>query len=126
MERVSTNGLRPAGKAQAWSELYSGVLAAADFIPFDDDFSAGLAMSHVGPLGFARLATGRCAINRTAAHIDRSSPRLYSVIIQASGRGVFAQVGKRVVLEPGDLALCDHALPHSRVLERGAEMLLVR
>ena len=72
MERVSTNGLRPAGKAQAWSELYSGVLAAADFIPFDDDFSAGLAMSHVGPLGLARLAAGRCAINRTAAHIDLS------------------------------------------------------
>jgi hypothetical protein len=42
MDRVSTDGLAPsAGKAQAWSEIYSGVLAAADFIPFDDDFSAG-------------------------------------------------------------------------------------
>ena len=126
MERASTDGLRPAAKAQGWSARYSEVLAAADFIPFDDDFSAGLAMSHVGPLGFARLATGRCAINRTAAHIDRSSPRLYSVIIQASGRGLFDQVGNRAVLETGDLALCDHSLPHSRVLDRGAEMLLIR
>ena len=126
MDRVSTDGLRPARKAQAWSELYSGVLAAADFIPFDDDFSAGLAMSHVGPLGLARLATGRCAINRTAAHIDRSSPRLYSIILQARGRGLFSQEGNRVVLGPGDLALCDHTLPHSRVLERDAETLLIR
>lgn len=126
MERVSTEGLRPAGTAQAWSALYSGVLAAADFIPFDDDFSAGLAMSQVGPLGLARLATGRCAINRTAAHIDRSSPRLYSIIIQARGRGLFSQEGNRVVLGPGDLALCDHTLPHSRVLERDAETLLIR
>ena len=122
MERVSTDGCT----AQAWNALYSGVLAAADFIPFDDDFSAGLAMSQVGPLGFARLATGRCAINRTAAHIDRNSPRLYSIIIQARGRGLFSQEGNRVVLGPGDLALCDHALPHSRVLERDAEMLLIR
>jgi AraC-like DNA-binding protein len=126
MDRVSTEGLRPARKAQAWSELYSGVLAAADFIPFDDDFSAGLAISHVGPLGLARLATGRCAINRTAAHIDRSSPRLYSIILQARGRGLFSQEGNRVVLGPGDLALCDHTLPHSRVLERDAETLLIR
>ena len=126
MDRVSTEGLRPAGKAQAWSELYSGVLAAADFIPFDDDFSAGLAISHVGPLGLARLATGRCAINRTAAHIDRSMPRLYSIILQARGRGLFSQEGNRVVLGPGDLALCDHTLPHSRVLERDAETLLIR
>lgn len=126
MDRVSTEGLRPAGKAQAWSELYSGVLAAADFIPFDDDFSAGLAMSHLGPLGMARLATGRCAINRTAAHIDRSSPQLYSIILQARGHGLFSQEGNRVVLGPGDLALCDHTLPHSRVLERDAETLLIR
>ncbi len=126
MQRVSTEGCDAGGTAQAWSALYSGVLAAADFIPFDDDFSAGLAMSHLGPLGLARLATGRCAINRTAAHIDRTSPRLYSIIIQARGRGLFSQEGNRVVLGPGDFALCDHALPHSRVLERDAETLLIR
>jgi AraC-like DNA-binding protein len=83
-------------------------------------------MRHVGPLDLARLATGRCEIRRTAAHIDRSSPRLYSIIIQARGRGLFSQEGNRVVLGPGDIALCDHALPHSRVLERDAEMLLIR
>ena len=93
MDRGSTTGVAPDGRAQAWNAIYSGFLAAAEFIPLDDDFSAGLAMSHVGPLGFARLATGRCTINRTAAHIDRSSPRLYSVIIQARGRGQFSQEG---------------------------------
>ena len=126
MDRVTTVGVEPDGRAQAWSAIYSGFLAAADFIPFDDDFSAGLAMSHVGPLGLARLATGRCTINRTAEHIDRSSPRLYSIIIQARGCGLFSQDGNRVVLGPGDFALCDHALPHSRELERDAEMLLIR
>jgi AraC-like DNA-binding protein len=126
MDSAITAGVRPGGRAQAWNAIYSGFLAAADFIPFDDDFSAGLAMSHVGPLGLARLATGPCAINRTAEHIDRSLPQLYSIIIQARGRGLFSQEGNRVVLGPGDLALCDHALPHSRVLERDAEMLLIR
>jgi AraC-like DNA-binding protein len=126
MARVSTGGLRPAGKAQGWSEQYSRVLAAADFIPYEDNFSAGLMMSHVGPLEVARLATGRCAIRRTAAHIDGSSPKLYSILLQANGRGMLTQVGNRVVLSPGDLALCDHALPHSRVLEKGAEVLIIR
>lgn len=126
MEKVSTVGLQPAGGAQGWSELYSRVLAAADFIPYENDFSAGLMMSHVGPLEVARLATGRCAIRRTAAHIDGSSPKLYSILLQANGRGMLTQVGNRVVLNPGDLALCDHALPHSRVLEKGAEVLIIR
>lgn len=126
MERVSTEALRSLGKAQAWNEMYSGMLAAADFIPYGDNFTAGIEMSQVGRLGLARLNTGRCAIRRTAAHIDSSSPKLYSVIIQASGRGLFVQGGNRAVLNRGDFALCDHAMPHSRVLEEGAEMLLIR
>src|SRR5262249_30900336 len=112
--------------AAAWSEMYSGFLAAADFIPDDDDFSAGLAMGRIGQLGLARLATGRCTIRRTAAHIDARSPPLYSFVIQARGRGSVAQGASRVVLDPGDSPLCDHAAPHSRTREAGAEMLLVR
>ncbi|MEI9852151.1 MAG: helix-turn-helix domain-containing protein [Sphingomonas sp.] len=126
MESVSTDTLRRAGKAAAWNEIYSGLLAAADVIPGEDDFSAGLMLSHVGRVGIARLATGRCTIRRTAAHIDSESPRLYSFIIQANGRGSFVQGSNKAVLNPGDFTLCDHAAPHSRILDTGAEMLLVR
>jgi len=106
--------------------MYSGLLAAADVIPYGNNFSAGLMMSRVGPLGLAHLATGRCAIRRTEAHIDSNSPKLYSFIIQANGKGLFAQGGNSAVLNPGDFALCDHGLPHSRVLDDDAEMLLIR
>ncbi len=126
MERFSTEALRSAGKTKAWNRIYSGLLAAADFIPSDKNFTAGLMLSHVGRLGLARLATGRCTIRRTAAHIDRSSPQLYSILVQANGRGLFTQGGNRAVLNPGDFALCDHALPHSRRLEDGAETLIIR
>ena len=126
IERVSTDGLRLARRAQDWNEIYSGILAAADFIPYEENFSAGLMVSRVGPLSVARLATGRCAIRRTAAHIDRSSPKLYSIIVQANGSGSFAQFGNRAMLRPGDFALCDHSLPHLRLLERGADTLLIR
>lgn len=126
MESFSTEALRSAGKAEAWNRIYSGLLAAADFIPSDKNFTAGLALSHVGQLGLARLATGGCTIRRTAAHIDRSSPQLYSIIVQASGRGLFTQGGNRVVLHPGDFALCDHAMPHSRRIEADAETLIIR
>jgi AraC-like DNA-binding protein len=102
------------------------MLAAADVIPYGEDFSAGLMKSQVGALGVARLATGRCEIRRTAAHIDRASPQLYSFIIQGNGRGLFVQGGNRNILNPGDFALCDHATPHMRLLEEGAEMLLIR
>ncbi len=126
MERFSTEGLRSAGRVQAWNEIYSDMLAAADFIPEAEDFSAGLQMCQVGPLDLARLATGRCTIRRTAAHIDDATPRRYSFIIQASGRGLFVHGDSEVVLNRGDFALCDHAQPHSRVLEDNAEMLLIR
>src|SRR3569623_142283 len=114
MESFSTEALRSAGKAEAWNRIYSGQLAAADFIPSEKNFSAGLALSHVGQLGLARLATGRCTIRRTAAHIDRSLPQLYSIIVQARGRDIFTQGGNRVLLNSGDFALCAHAAPHSR------------
>jgi AraC-like DNA-binding protein len=126
MESVSTDALRSVGKMKAWNEAYSGLMAAADFIPGEGDFTAGLKLSNVGQLGLARLATGRCTIRRTAAHIDSSSPQLYSFIIQANGKGLFAQGANRAVLSPGDFALCDHAMPHSRTLETGAEVLLIR
>jgi len=130
MERISTDALPRTGgagsRAKAWSDIYSGMLAAAEIIPDEDDFSAGLMMSHVGPVGLARLATGRCTIHRTQAHIDASAPGLYSIIIQTRGKGLFAQSGQHAVLTPGDFALCDHNLPHMRTIERGAEMLLVR
>ncbi len=51
MERFSTEALKSAGKAKAWNRIYSGHLAAADFIPSGEDFSAGLMLSLVGRLG---------------------------------------------------------------------------
>jgi len=126
MERFSTEALRSVGRVQAWNEIYSDMLAAADFIPEAENFSAGLQMCQVGPVGLARLATGRCTIRRTAAHIDEATPRRYSFIIQASGRGLFVHGRSEVVLNRGDFALCDHAQPHSRILEDNAEMLLIR
>src|SRR5262245_60504469 len=102
METLSTDRLDRAGRAAAWSEMYSGLLAAADFIPEDDDFTAGLALGRLGRLGLARLATGRCTIRRTAEHIDARSPQLYSVVVQTRGRGTFVQGGAKVLLDTGD------------------------
>jgi hypothetical protein len=100
MDRVSyRRRLSRTGQAQAWSADLFGILAAADFIPFDDDFSAGLAMSHVGPLGLARLATGRCTITAPPPHRSQLAAAL-SIIIQARGCGLFSQDGNRVVLGP--------------------------
>jgi len=126
MERFTTAALKSAGKTKAWNKIYSGMLAAADFIPHEANFSAGLQICQVGDVGLARLETGRCAIHRTEQHIDEKSPKLYSFIIQANGRGLLVQGENRVVLNRGDFALCDHTLPHSRILEDNAEMLIIR
>lgn len=126
IESISTDGLKSVGKVEAWNQVYSGLLAAADFIPDEDDFSAGLMLGHVGRLGLARLATGRCTIRRTENHIDATVPQLYSFIIQANGKGSFVHRGNSAVLNPGDLTLCDHHLPHTRSLDQGAEILLIR
>jgi AraC-like DNA-binding protein len=126
MESFTTEMLIKGGRAQAWNEIYSTRLSATDFIPQTGDFTAGLKLGGLGQIGLARLVTGPCTIRRTDDHIAGNTPRLYSFLIQLSGRGHFLQGTQEAVLRRGDFTMCDNAIPHFFSLDEDAEMLLVR
>ncbi|MBN8832018.1 MAG: helix-turn-helix domain-containing protein [Sphingomonadales bacterium] len=126
MESFSTDSLVKGGRMQAWNEIYSSRLSKTDFTPQDNaDFSAGLKLGGLGQIGMARLITGPCTIRRNERHID-GGVRLYSFLIQLSGKGNFAQGRNQAVLRQGDVTLCDNGVPHRYDLGGDAEMLLVR
>jgi len=126
MESFSTDMLVQGGRTQAWNEIYSTRLAATDFIPQKRDFSADLKLGGLGKIELARLVTGPCTIRRTPDHIADGSGRVYSFLIQLSGRGHFLQGENEAELRPGDFTMCDNAVPHDCRLGDEADILLVR
>ena len=114
-------------RAAAWSELYASRLERADLIHADGErFEAELALGDLGPVKVARLISSGCRIDRTAEHIGHPGSRIYSLILQARGRGLFTHYGHQCSLGEGDFILCDSAAPHGYVLEAGAEVVMLR
>jgi len=124
MESFSTETIGTGSRALAWNEIYSARLAMTDYVPQGGDFSAGLKLGGLGQLGMARLVSGPCSIRRSDEHIGGA--RLYSFIVQMSGRGQLVQGSNEAVLNSGDVTLCDNGVPHCYSLDGEGEMLLVR
>lgn len=124
MESFSTAEIMRGSRALAWNEIYSARLAMTEYVPQSLDFQAGLKLGGLGQLGLARLVSGPCTIRRADEHIGGA--RLYSFIVQMSGRGQLVQGGNEAVLRRGDVTLCDNGVPHCYSLDGAGEMLLVR
>src|SRR6186713_2046297 len=101
-------------RVAAWNALYSAHLDKAGVTPADNDnFEAELRLGELGPIRLVRMTCGHSSIARTPRHIGRTLGRVYSLVLQASGSGVFTQYGHEATLSEGDLTLCDSAAPHS-------------
>jgi AraC-like DNA-binding protein len=126
MDRVSTAGLPAAGRIGAWSELYSSRMSRSEFVTADEPgFSAELSISKLGPLKLAKLAVGRCSVERTRKHLGQS-PRLYSFVLQTRGSSVFHHYGHEARLSEGDLVLYDTAMPYHFQTSQPSETIMVR
>jgi AraC-like DNA-binding protein len=112
MERLSTVGLRPAGRLAAWNDLWSSRMSRVEFTPADQSrFDAELSIGQLGPVKLAKLSVDCCSIERTQRHLAQS-PRLYSFLMQAKGSSVFCHYGREARLSEGDFVLCDTGMPH--------------
>jgi AraC-like DNA-binding protein len=126
IERVSTSDLPATGRTAAWNDLYSGHMSRVEFTPADrHSFCAELRIGRLGPVELAKLYVDRCSIERTGRHLGES-PRLYSFILQASGRSVFSHYGREALLSRGDFVLCDNGMPHQFTTVTPSEMIMVR
>ena len=126
MERLTTVGLRAAGRVAAWNDLYSSRMSRVEFTPGDQSrFDAELSIGQLGPVKLAKLSVDSCSIERTSRHLAQS-PRLYSFLLQAKGSSVFCHYGREARLAEGDFVLCDTGMPHYFCTENPSVTIMVR
>ena len=127
MEAHPSSGLPARTRVAAWAARYcaqfdQAVLSSKDLERFDADMHVG----ELGPLRFARLACSGSAIDRRPAASAGTVAHSYTVILQLTGTGLLSQYGHAAQLQPGDLALCDNAAPHTHHMGEGSELILLR
>ena len=127
MDIYSTANVSGSSRANYWNDIYSRRFAQVTFNPVDrDGFEAELKMAAVGPIGMARVHSKPTDIERNRSHIERTSGRLFSFVLQARGTGVFSHYGHETLLEEGDFTLCDNAEPHRFNFGSRTELIIVR
>lgn len=86
---------------------------------------AALNTHELGALQITQLTCGRrCTIDRTPQHI--ATGRVYTLILQARGHGVFMQYGHEAELGAGDFTLCHGEAPYTYQLGDHCEVAMVR
>lgn len=126
MEACRTTGLATRSRVAAWTAHYCAQFDRAEIIPADlERFDAAIQTGELGPLRFARLSCMGSAIDRSLAP-GATAAHSYSLIVQISGSGTLTQYGQEAHMQPGDLALCDNAAPHSHFMAERSELILVR
>jgi AraC-like DNA-binding protein len=114
--QVKTELVADQEKAVFWGEAISRTLVPVEVVPLAGQSFDGLLVSH--RLGYVRISTleaDAARVSRTAALIaqaPRAEPQV-GVGVQASGRAVLEQHGRRAEVPPGGLVLYETARPYS-------------
>lgn len=92
-----------------WQERLHTVCGRFDTVLQDDplNFFGGVAVSHLGELEVADVATNAYSLRKSAADVRAEDGRHYFLIYQHSGSSVLMQHERQAVLAEGDLALID-------------------
>lgn len=127
MERWSLSSLPGRAKSLAWSDFYSQRVERASIAPADQEqFASEIVIGDFGPIRIMRMTCGRCLIDRAIHHIGGSSGRVYSLIVQAQGEGVFTHCGHAAALGSGDFTLCHGDAPYAYQLGEDCEVVMLR
>lgn len=80
----------------------------------------------LGAMEMIRMRCGTVAIKRHAAEIKGRAPRMLTFILQVRGRGSFSHYGNQIVLDEGDITLCDNNSQYELRQEGPGETILFR
>lgn len=80
----------------------------------------------VGELDLTYVDCDPVVIERSAQNIERDNESSYFVTLQRKGVGKIRQMGREVVLEPGDFTVVDSALPYLISFEGPVRRLVAR
>ncbi|GIH71978.1 helix-turn-helix domain-containing protein [Sphaerimonospora thailandensis] len=95
-------------------------------MPTEQPFRALEVNVQLGELHLAFVRGSRHAIHRTAAVVDDQPADAIAIYAALRGEVVLEQAGRRHVLRPGHLLVCDADQPFARTFARGLEELAVK
>ncbi|MBT2188226.1 helix-turn-helix domain-containing protein [Sphingobium nicotianae] len=86
----------------------------------------GISVDDLGPIRFIHLRSGAIGIRRTEGDINDGDERCFTFLLQIEGTGDFQQYGNQIMLEPGDLSLCDNGAPYSYTADADCAVIMLR
>lgn len=110
----STEDFSGASRVTRWNEIITEV-----FTPLEtktskpDDFRGAVDCIQLGDVYLANIVASPARICRTAQHALYCRNRRFFIYLQLAGDLLVAQDGREAHLRPGDMVMCDSALPYT-------------
>lgn len=127
LEQIDTRDVRPARRADFWSDVVSRYFTQLQMEPaYPDDFNAELRSMTLGQKSLAQVISAPTSIGHSKFRAERVDQHVFLVHLQARGESVNRQNGREAVLKAGDFTLCDSARPYSLQFESLNDMIVLR
>ncbi|MFE9651032.1 helix-turn-helix domain-containing protein [Streptomyces sp. NPDC006365] len=123
----STAHLASAERLRAWEEHNADALIALTCrAPGGEDFRAREDNLDLGRVHLARVRTTAHVVERPADLIERRPTHSVAIYASLRGEALFQQAGRRQVIRPGDVLVCDADGSFVRGFGQGLDELAVR
>ncbi|CAL9408467.1 Transcriptional activator NphR [Streptomyces sp. enrichment culture] len=123
----STAHVPPERRLPAWEEHNADALIALKCrTRADEDFRAREDNLQLGRVHLARVRTTAHSVERSPELVGRQPTRAVAVFVSLRGNALFEQAGRRQVLRPGDLLVCDADGHFVRGFGGGLDELVLR
>lgn len=80
----------------------------------------------IGQMGLIALRCGTIAMRRDPADIRARPNRILTFILQGRGRSAFSHYGNQIVLDEGDITLCNNSMQYDLSLDGPNELIMFR
>lgn len=127
LRTFSTTHLPPAERIRAWEQHNADALIALSCrAPHDVPFHAREDNLDLGRVHLARVRSTPHVIERSAELVEQKPTASVALYVSLRGEALFQQAGRRQVIGPGDLLVCDADGQFVRGFGRGLDELALR
>jgi len=126
MLSYSTREQPATSKVGYWNDIISDVFSPMETKPIDrETFEAEVEATSVGRFWLANPRSMPASVTRLPGHVVKTRDRRYFLHMQMEGRLSVFQDGREANLDPGDLVLCDSAMPYTLNYESRCSTLVM-
>lgn len=126
MLHLTTKDFAGASKVTRWNDIVAEVFTPLETKPIcPDDFEGSIDSVQLGDIYLANVNASPAMVTRSARSAASSRERHYFFHMQLKGDLRVAQDGREALLNPGDMVLCDSALPYTLEYETDSSTLVM-